>query len=238
MIQFYNKDIASTKTLLPEESHHCVKVLRHKIGDHIFVVDGNGSRYECEIIDDNRKGVRLEIVNVANNTKSWSGRIILAVAPTKNNDRMDWLVEKVVECGVDAIVPIECHNSERHVLKLDRLERIAVSAMKQSLKTILPELYPMMGFAEMAKLFDDIEAKYIGYCDNWLERKRFVDVYKPNADVVIAIGPEGDFSQAEIDTAVAAGFEAVTFGDERLRTETAALYGVVAAHTLNDLTQK
>lgn len=232
MIQFYSPDIASTGELTPDESLHCAKVLRHRVGDRIAVTDGRGNLYDCQIVEADRKCVKVDIISTTPQPKSWSGRLIVAVAPTKNFDRIDWLVEKLVECGVDEIVPIDCRNSERHVAKSDRLQRIAVSAMKQSLKSRLPIIHPLVGFDAMVREFSDVPSKLIGYCDASLPRAEFVERFRPGVDTLIVIGPEGDFDPAEIELALGQGFEAVTFGNERLRTETAALYGVIAAHTL------
>ena len=231
MIQFYSSDIESTGKLGAEESVHCARVLRKRCGDIIYVTDGKGCRYECRILDASTRGVTLEILSRTEVSKGWSHNITLAVAPTKNADRMSWLVEKAMEIGVDRIIFLKCEHSERKNINIDRLRRNAISAMNQSLKTHLPELQEMTSLENLLK---ESGQKFFGYCDSMEERVRFVDVFTGNEDIVICIGPEGDFSSREVKMMRENGFEAVTFGDERLRTETAALYGLCGAHILYD----
>lgn len=232
MIQFYASDIDSSQFLDPGESGHCVRVLRKKKGDEILLTDGKGSRYECLITDDNPRRVRFEILNQIQIPKSWNNNITLAVAPTKNADRMAWLVEKATEIGVDKIIFVACRNSERRVVNVDRLRRNAISAMNQSLKTFLPQIEEIQ---PLEALFGMDGSKYFGYCSDDTERRSFVKDYKPGENVVITIGPEGDFSKDEVEAMIHEGFKPVTFGDERLRTETAALYAVTAIHVLESL---
>ena len=159
---------------------------------------------------------------------------MLGVAPTKHLDRMEWLVEKCVEMGVDRIIPLRCHNSERTVLKTERLRKIMVSAMKQSLKATLPRLDELTPVEQvLAEPFDGLRC--IAYCDEQLpceERKTLVGSYEPGKDVMVLIGPEGDFSPEEVVAAREAGFVPVTLGESRLRTETAGMMAVAAIHTL------
>lgn len=236
MIQYYAPDIASTGLLPEDESAHCVRVTRHKVGDTISVIDGKGMRYTCVITDAHPKHTAVNIVESVKIPKTWKGQLTLAVAPTKNIDRMEWLVEKATEMGVDRIVPLLCEHSERKVLKPERLERIMVSAAKQSLKAALPELLPMTSVRGLAGM--QAPQKMVGYCSDEYERKDFSDIFNPGEDTIIAIGPEGDFSPEEIELLAADGFVPVTFGQSRLRTETAGLYGVAAFHTLNQLNKK
>lgn len=231
MIQFYAPDIASSPVLGPEEAIHCVRVLRKKPGDEITVTDGRGKRYDCRILKADTRSVPVEILGEREVEKSWSYRITLAVAPTKNADRMSWLVEKATEIGVDEIIFLQCTRSERKNVNLERLRRNAVSAMNQSLKTRLPELRETKGVESLSGLGGE---KYFGYCDVSVERLEFVKELKPGADVVIVIGPEGDFSEDEVKKLAKSGYRPVTFGNERLRTETAALYGITAVHVIND----
>lgn len=234
MIQFYAPDILSDPTLPEDESAHCCRVLRMKEGDKIYVVNGKGSRFECVITEAHSRHTSVEIVGELSSERHWKGRITLAVAPTKNIDRIEWLLEKVVEIGIDQIVLIRCEHSERKNVKMERLEKIIVSAMKQSLKFHLPELKGLVDLKDF--LASDIRGKkYMGYCDEKIERREFVKELKPGEDVTVLVGPEGDFSPEEVGQAIDAGFFPVTFGESRLRTETAALYAVEAVHIIDDL---
>lgn len=239
MIRFYAPDI-DTSPVLPEgESAHAVRVLRRRAGDTIEVVDGRGGLYSCTIADDNARGVIVTIDSRIDLPKVWTPAITVAVAPTKHADRMEWLVEKLVEIGIDRFVPLRCERSERKELKRDRIEKIAVSAMKQSLKAVMPHIddtTPLRTFLAEAAATDAI--RMVGYCDDATERRLMATTYTPGADATILIGPEGDFSPAEIETACRAGFIPVTMGDNRLRTETAALVAATTIHTINQLSQK
>lgn len=232
MIQFYAPELTTEMRLGPEESHHCVRVLRKRAGDIIYVADGRGLRAECRILNADAKAVEVEIISQKEIEKSWSGKITLAVAPTKNADRMAWLIEKATEIGVDRIIFIQCRNSERKNLNIERLRRNAISAMNQSLKTRLPEIEELQPLDNILSLESD---KFFGYCDEKTTRVLFVSQYRPGNDVVIAIGPEGDFTPQEVESLQKNGFQAVTFGNERLRTETAALYGVTAVHVMQNI---
>lgn len=235
MIQFYSSDIAATHSLHDTEAAHCLRVLRMREGDKIVAIDGHGRRYSCVIIGTARHEVQLEIEDVVELPKHWGCRITLAVAPTKNIDRMEWLVEKAVEIGVDSIQLICCARSERKVVKRDRLEKIAVSAMKQSLKATLPEIGEMTDFNEFVNKVPSGDIKLMGYCSDLLPRLEMVREYRPGHDVTILIGPEGDFSPEEVLLAMEKGFVPVTMGESRLRTETAALYSLEAVHIINQL---
>lgn len=232
MIQFYAPDIMVSPFLGPEEAAHCVKVLRKRPGDMIYVTDGKGFRYECRILEADTRSVRLEVLSGVEVPRSWTCRITLAVAPTKNADRMAWLVEKATEIGVDEIVFIACRHSERKVVNDARLRKNAISAMNQSLKTRLPLISAMIPLVSLAAMEGE---KFFGFCDANTPRAEFAKEYRKGSDVVIAIGPEGDFDPEEVDMLTRAGFRAITFGDERLRTETAALYGVTAVHVINNM---
>ena len=232
MIQFYAPELSESLFLSPEESHHCVKVLRKRTGDIIYVTDGKGTRGECRIIIADTRGVKLELLSKTVVPKNWKNEISLAVAPTKNADRMAWLVEKATEIGLDRILFINCRNSERKNLNVERLRRNALSAMNQSLKAYLPKVEEMVRLEDILTMEGE---KYFGYCDSEINRKEFVKTYESHRDVLIAIGPEGDFSKEEVMLMKDAGFTAVTFGAERLRTETAALYSVAAVHVIDDL---
>ena len=234
MHRFYCPDIADTLTLGEEDSKHCVKVLRLVEGDTIEVVDGNGSLYTCRITLAHQKRCAVQVVDKEFQPPHWGKRIVLGIAPTKNLDRIEWLVEKCVEMGVDRIIPLRCRNSERTVLKTERLKKIMVSAMKQSLKAKLPQLDEMTPVEEVIAAAPD-GTRCIAYCDQMLpreQRRTLPDVFRPYEDVTVLIGPEGDFSPDEVQAATAAGFVPVTLGESRLRTETAGLMAVAAIHTL------
>lgn len=237
MSRFYCPDIAQTLRLTEDESNHCVRVLRIAEGDMIQVVDGKGTCYDCLITLANHKHCAVEIVKAVAEPPHWGHRITLAVAPTKHIDRTEWMVEKCTEIGVDRIIPLSCHNGERKQLKTDRLRKIMVSAMKQSLKSTLPvldELTPITDF-----LHDLSEGqRFIAYCDPTLprdERVTLASAYKPGQDVTILIGPEGDFSNQEVDCAKAVGYIPITLGESRLRTETAAVMSCAMVHTIDNL---
>ena len=236
MIQFFSFVLKQTKCLPETESQHCVKVLRMKQGDRIVVTDGKGYRYQCTIVDPHHKHVYVNIDAEEEIACHWGCTIAVAVAPTKNMDRMEWFAEKATEAGIDRVVPLKCAHSERKELKTERLRKILVSAMNQSLKTTLPQLDEMTKFETLVKADFDGQ-KFIGYCDDALPRKSFVKEYKPGSNVLILIGPEGDFSPQEVELAMNHGFVPVTFGDSRFRTESAALFGVNAVHAINQLTK-
>jgi 16S rRNA (uracil1498-N3)-methyltransferase len=234
MIQFFAPDIETTLQLPEADSGHAVRVLRMQPGDELQVVDGRGHRFLCRLLDNHSKHAAVEIVEREDVEPVWTNNITIMVAPTKNNDRMEWLVEKLVEIGVNRIVTVRCARSERKEIKRERLEKIAVSAMKQSLKATLPEVTEMMPIAEALRTFDAPQ-KYMGYCDDVVQRKLFAKQYQPNVDTIILIGPEGDFSPAEVQSAIAAGYVPVTMGDNRLRTETAALVACDTCHIINQI---
>lgn len=231
MIRFYLPDIASSGLLPEEESRHCLRVLRKKTGDEIDAVDGKGFSYRLRIVNDDPRHGEAEIMEKMQEPNHWGGAIELAVAPTKNADRMEWLVEKATELGIDAFIPLLCEHSERKKINLLRLEKIAVSAMKQSLKAMLPEMRDMTPIRQfVAEPFDG--RKYICYCDDTTERTQILHDCRDGYDgpVRILIGPEGDFSAEEVSLALDNGYKPVTLGNSRLRTETAALIAVADVH--------
>lgn len=233
MIQFYSPDIDRDPILPESDSQHCIKVLRMREGDEVVVVDGKGWSYTCRIIDAHPKHAMLEIVERKALPLPWKQQVTIAVAPTKNMDRMEWLVEKLVEIGINRFIPIRCRYSERKEIKEERLKKIAVSAMKQSLKAVLPEIMPISPFSEIVRF--DASQKLIAYCDATIPRLLLEEVYEPNKDVLMLIGPEGDFSEEEIHQALSVGFKPVSLGENRLRTETAALYSASAFHIIDDI---
>ncbi|HAP29689.1 MAG TPA: 16S rRNA (uracil(1498)-N(3))-methyltransferase [Porphyromonadaceae bacterium] len=233
MIQFYAPEIEAEGVLPEGESQHCVKVLRHKEGDLIDVIDGRGTRLSCRITEAHPKRTRVEIVGRTPVPPFWPAPITVAVAPTKHLDRMEWLVEKLTETGFDRLVPLLCRWSERKELKPERLERIALSAVKQSLKATMPEICPMTPLKRFIADSASIPQKFIAHCEADKPRRLLAREYRPGLPTAILIGPEGDFSPEEIALALEAGFVPVSLGDARLRTETAALAACHTFHTIN-----
>ncbi len=231
---FYKPDIREGLLELdPEESRHCVKVLRMGPGDEVMITNGAGMSFRAVLAEAHPKACLVEVPaeGIASPGRPFS--LHLAVAPTKNIDRFEWLLEKATECGVDQITPILCDNSERTVVKPERLEKILVAAMKQSQRSWLPILNP----AQSLKSFLSIPfagKKVVAHCAPG-KKKRLEDCYAKGEDVLMLIGPEGDFSPEEIEYTMNKGFHAITIGDYRLRTETAALTLCIQANTLNGL---
>lgn len=234
MHRFYAPDIDTTLQLPEQESQHAVRVLRLRENDAIEVVDGKGWRYLCRITMAHSKHCAVEIEKRIHELPHWGHEIVLAIAPTKNLDRMEWMAEKTTEMGIDRIIPLRCRYSERKELKTERLGKILVSAMKQSLKSSLPQLDEMTPIMDVIKM-PFAGQKFIAYCDPAIERKSFSQLYNAGEDVMIMVGPEGDFSQDEIHAALDAGFQPVTFGESRLRTETAAVYAIAACHAIDQI---
>ncbi len=234
MIQFYAPHIAQTLMLPESDSQHCVRVLRHKAGDLIEVIDGCGRLYRCRLTDAHTKHTAVEIVEQVARPLPWSYNITIAVAPAKLMDRNEWMVEKLVEIGVNRIVPLLCDHSERREIKTERLEKIAVSAMKQSLKATMPvidQMFPLRQFIGTLKNED----RFVAYCDRNIERMLLSQACEQNRDTVVMIGPEGDFSPSEIDLLLKNNFRPVSLGDCRLRTETAAINACDTIHIVNQI---
>lgn len=234
MIRFYAPDIESTLTLPESDSGHCVRVLRMREGDELEAVDGRGHLFHCRLAEAHARHATVEILSSEELPRVWPADITVAVAPTKNSDRIEWLVEKLVEIGVDRIVPLHCRHSERKNINVERLRKIAVSAMKQSLKAVLPQIDDMTPFARY--IADEHSAgRFIAYCDPTIPRKLLAQQYVPGQSTAILIGPEGDFDPTEIRLALDSGWQPVTLGDNRLRTETAALVACDTCHIINQL---
>lgn len=237
---FYSKDIspAGFCTLDTEESRHAVRVLRMRAGDVVNVTDGQGSLYQCRIVTSDDRACMLEVLDVQSTLHNNQCTIHLAVAPTKNPARMEWLVEKAVEVGVSEITLLQCDHSERSFLKTDRLEKLAVSAMKQSLHTLLPCINAPVKMSDWLTQTitqtDKQTIKLIAHCEEGKPRTAISEALRPGENTLILIGPEGDFSSEEIQLAMEQGFQPVSLGPSRLRTETAALYAVVAFNLIND----
>ena len=233
MIQFYAPYIEKDSVLPEEESMHCCRVLRKKVGDEIFVTDGKGCRYVCEITKASPVATEVKIINCSVGLRERNYSITLAVAPTKNSDRMEWMIEKAVELGVDRVSLLRCDRSERKIMKLARIQKIMVSALKQSLDTYIPSLEEIIDFKDFVSRRVNNVQKFFGYCSDEFERKLFAREYTPFCDVEIMIGPEGDFSPEEVKLAIENDFIPVSFGEKRLRTETAGVFAVSAVHTIN-----
>ena len=212
---FYSPNISTTPFLPEEESLHCIKVLRLNKGDLIHIIDGVGGFFVAKIVEPHPKKTKVEIIKVEKDFNKIGYNLHLAVAPTKNIDRFEWFLEKVTEIGVAQITPLICRYSERKVVKLDRLEQIIISAAKQSIK-------PTNNSDSMAQ-------KFIAHCYD-IPKTPLLKSCNKGEDVVVLIGPEGDFSIEEVDLALNNGFKSVSLGNSRLRTETA---GVVACHTVS-----
>ncbi|MFB6318869.1 16S rRNA (uracil(1498)-N(3))-methyltransferase [Saccharicrinis sp. FJH54] len=226
---FYTPDIIQTQTLSQLESHHAVKVLRLNEGDVIQVVDGNGGFYNAVIVSANAKACRIELKAPIQDQQIRPYRLHMAVAPTKNIDRFEWFLEKATEIGVDEITPLLCEHSERKIVKPDRVERILVSAMKQSLKSYLPKQNDMMPFQEFISQARPSENLMIAHCYE-TERDTIKTLIPARGNTItILIGPEGDFSPEEVEQSLKCGFSPLSLGNSRLRTETAA---VVACHSV------
>lgn len=212
-----------------DESQHCVKVLRHRAGDIVNIIDGQGTMYECELIDASSKSCTAQVIRRYEEWGSHPYELCMAVCPTKNNDRYEWFVEKACEMGVDCIVPTIGSHSERKVFKTERVRKIILSACKQSLKAKLPSLCEPVAVREFIRNCDRDALRLIACCfeDETHPRQSIKDVLEANPDkknIVVLIGPEGDFSAEELSLALSEGFCPVHFGDSRLRTETAAVF--------------
>ena len=228
MALFYVPDIVEHWELSEEEATHALRVLRLTVGDELEITDGKGNLYKAVISSIAGKHCYVEAKEVIGKPKNWQGDVHIAIAPTKNMDRIEWLIEKATEIGIDEITFLNCRFSERKVVKTDRIERIVVSGMKQSLKPLKPIVNEMVDFKKFIAATRD-GARFIAHCYDG-DRKLLKEQLLQGVDATILIGPEGDFSPEEVETAIAAGFVPVSLGNSRLRTETA---GLVACHTFN-----
>ncbi len=226
---FYIPDISGEEIYLDEaESKHAVKVLRLGIGSRIQLTDGKGGFYTAEITEPHPKRCRLEIIEFKPQYGKRNFFTHIAIAPTKNNDRMEWFLEKATEIGIDEVSFILCENSERRSIKPERMEKVTISAMKQSLKAYLPKVNDISSFEEFIRNCN-CSQKYIAHCRSE-EIPHLKNEVLKDVPVVILIGPEGDFSTNEVSQAKMHGFREISLGNSRLRTETA---GVVACHIVS-----
>ena len=221
-------------TMSEEETFHCVRVLRIKPGDNIHLTDGKGNLFTATIQNTDKKGALLKIINSKVEYGKRDYWLHIAIAPTKNIERFEWFLEKTTEIGIDEITPLLCEHSERTNLKSERMEKIIVAAMKQSIKAYKPILNQMEKYNKfIGRTFNGSE-NYIATCEGE-NRKLLKNIYHTGKNAVILIGPEGDFSNNEIQNAIQSGFIPVSLGESRLRTETA---GLVACHSISLINEK
>ncbi len=226
---FYIPQISGNSIVLPEdESKHCVRVLRLGIGDIIHIVDGQGALLTCSITDAHPKRCAVEVTSAQHEFGKRNFNLHIAIAPTKNIDRFEWFLEKATEIGIDEITPLLCEHSERKSVNLDRMERVVTAAMKQSIKAYMPKLNPLTPFNDLVNN-SSYSHNLIAYCGDFNEPHAKTLIEKGNS-ILFLIGPEGDFSPAELDLAQQNGFLTTGLGPSRLRTETA---GVVACTIAN-----
>lgn len=229
MLLFYQPDISTGSTWLSEEeSKHCTKVLRKREGEAITVTDGRGFFYDCTIKKADSRKCEFVIDAIRPELKR-NYRIHIAIAPTKNTDRLEWFVEKATEVGVDEITLLDCDHSERTYTKTERLLKVAISAMKQSQKATLPIVNELIPFIDILNKASD--QRFIAYVDHTNPQHLFQAASK-NSQYLVLIGPEGDFSKKELELALQQSFIKVSLGNNRLRTETA---GMVACCLLNSI---
>lgn len=227
---FYTPDIETSPLLPADEAVHAVRVLRMKEGDSLLSTDGRGTIFRSSVIEATQRRCAVCIEERTRQPRLHQGTVTLAIAPTKNMDRMEWLAEKATEIGIDRLCFIDVKNSERHVVKTERIEKIVIAAMKQSHKAWKPEVAGMVSFESFIRS-DSSNARFIAHCYED-ENKKFLfeTLLPPPSDTTVMIGPEGDFTENEVSEAAAAGYVPVSLGTSRLRTETA---GLVAVHLMN-----
>ena len=226
---FYVPDTEKLTELPAEEANHAIKVLRLKEGDELMLMDGKGSFYRAEVTLVSNHHCMYRIVERQPQQPQWEGHVHLAIAPTKMNDRIEWMAEKATEVGIDELSFLNCQFSERRVLKVPRIQKIVVSAVKQSRKAWVPQVSEMTAFDKFIAE-PRTARKYIAHCYDEIPRTYLFDELRKPSDVqdaVVLVGPEGDFSIDEVRKAVASGYQSVHLGTSRLRTETAGLSAVM-----------
>lgn len=238
---FYITDAQNYQELPQDEAIHAVRVLRLHEGDEIYLMDGVGNFYHAEVTMTSAKKCSYNIKEKLPQDKGWKTRIHIAIAPTKMMERMEWFAEKATEVGIDELTFIDSHFSERHKIRTDRIEKIVISAMKQSRKAWKPVINEMTSFSDFIKSNNE-DIKLICHCHNEFARQELTkllinmaDNINGNRNVTILIGPEGDFSEEEVKTALDNGYTSVSLGKSRLRTETAALTAVMIPHICSDI---
>ena len=233
MHRFYIPSVSGdTCQLDDEESKHCVRVLRLKENDAVEITDGKGNLFNAVIENAHPKACVLRITeHHKESPPTWE--LIIAVAPTRNMVRMEWLIEKLTEIGFSKFIPVECQTSERRVIKMERLNKIAIESMKQSGRVYLPQIEELISFEELIKNYSQFKGqKFIPHCID-SEKKTLSSSYKKEENALVLIGPEGDFTREEIEIAIQNGFIPVSLNEKTLRTETAALSAAISLKTLN-----
>lgn len=222
-------------TLAEEESRHAIKVLRLRVGDTLHITDGRGNLHLCQVVSDSAKHCTVRVVESQSEFEKRNYSLTMAVAPTKNIDRYEWFLEKATEIGVDTFVALESAHSERRVVKPEREEKVITAAVKQSLKAYHPAFEDMTPFkALVAREFSG--RKFIAHCGEPVRGKSYLtSTLNAGENALVLIGPEGDFSPEEVSLAVENGFEEITLGTQRLRTETAAVVAVTMVAVINSL---
>lgn len=221
-------------SLSAEESAHALRVLRLKAGDQVMITDGCGTMGWGNISDISTKSCVISIDKLVASYQKRPYKLHIAVGPTKNIDRYEWFLEKATELGIDRITPLLCDHSERKIVKQERSEKVVIGAVKQSQKAFMPVVDEMTSFKDFIKEFEVVAAeKYIAHCEDEASKVELRDLVRGGSEYVMLVGPEGDFSDAEVALAHAAGFRSVGLGQARLRTETAALYCAMVAAIKN-----
>lgn len=229
---FYTPDIQLDRyTLNEEESKHCSRVLRLTLGDIVYLIDGKGGFYQATIIELNKKNVVLKVISKQTEYGKRNHYLHIAIAPTKNIDRLEWFLEKATEIGIDEITPIICDRSERKIVKEERLEKVITSAVKQSLTAYHPKLNTAVSFAHFIKTHTQPE-KLIAHCMEG-EKEYIHQLVVPHQSYVVLIGPEGDFTSTELASALQNNYKPISLGNTRLRTETAALAACFEINHMN-----
>jgi 16S rRNA (uracil1498-N3)-methyltransferase len=231
---FYAPDITGDYYILDDnESKHCIRVLRMTKGTIVRLVDGKGNLYEGYISNPDSKKCTIAVTGIIKDFEKRNYRLHIAISPLKNPERFEWFIEKSVEIGIDEITPLICRNTEKPGIKLERINNLIISAMKQSLKTTKTILNDPCLFTDFLNK-DSAGTRMIAHCNSSFNRNKISDIYSKNENAIILIGPEGDFSEDEINNATVADFRQVHLGQSRLRTETA---GVAACHSIYFINQ-
>lgn len=229
---FYSPDINDNLQLPEFESQHCVKVLRMKAGDNLTVTDGKGYFYNCILVHADSKNCTVSVLERYEIPAVRNFKLHIAFSPTKQMDRNEWFIEKATEIGIDRFTPLKSYYSERKDVKTERLQKIAVAALKQSQQALLPEIDNQMIFNEfITKPYKS--KKFIAHCHE-KPKSPLAKLYNKGEDALILIGPEGDFSENKVEDAINNGFEPISLGNTRLRTETACLVAMHTIHVINN----
>lgn len=224
---FYSQTISDNIIeLSEEETRHCIKVLRYNVGNIISVIDGKGNLYKAEIETIKTNKISAKIKELVHQEKEHNYNLHLVIAPTKNIERTELIIEKAIEIGVDIISPIICDRSERKTINIERFNKIAIAAIKQSYKTKLPLINPLISFNNFIKQVDNSDQKFIAHCKTDASKSFLSNQIIKNSSYTLLIGPEGDFSEEEINKAQRSGYFSVSLSKYRLRTETAAILAV------------